>query len=136
MNERLFTTSALLVSTLSCALSLAAQCPCSTDKDSTYADSIRPCAITDYARSDSLDSTPRDSLAPHERPYYTRHTRRVKHLWSRLTPNQSSLQFAGSIGIMNFGLGWHYARRDCLETELLVGWCRATIQKRQRSHSP
>lgn len=63
-----------------------------------------------------------DSAAAERAAYYERYTMRYRRLWSRLVPRQSVVQFAGSVGIMSFGLGWHYGRRDSWETEVLVGW--------------
>ena len=53
---------------------------------------------------------------------YVRRTMRIRRDWSRLTPNMQTLQFAGSIGMLSVGMGWHYGRRDQLETELLFGY--------------
>lgn len=72
------------------------------------------------------DSVSTDSL---QRCHDTRHNsiyerRRRKRLegWMNLIPNQATLQFAGSIGLLNAGLGWHYGRGDHWETELLIGF--------------
>ncbi len=46
---------------------------------------------------------------------------RYKEFWQGLIPNQTVVQYAGSIGIMSFGMGWHYYK-DKWETELLLGW--------------
>ena len=53
---------------------------------------------------------------------YTRRTMRMKRDWARLTPNQQVVQFAGSIGMISIGTGWHYGRRKQLETEILFGY--------------
>lgn len=42
--------------------------------------------------------------------------------WAKLIPEQGTLQYAGSIGLMSIGIGWHYGRGDHWETELLVGF--------------
>lgn len=53
---------------------------------------------------------------------YERHRRKRIKGWAKLIPNQSCLQYAGSIGLLSTGLGWHYGRGDHWETELLVGF--------------
>ena len=53
--------------------------------------------------------------------YEIRRARAIKG-WSKLIPKQATLQFAGSIGLLSAGLGWHYGKSDQWETELLVGF--------------
>lgn len=88
-------------------------------------------AMTVSAVTDSLPDSTRtvaatDSLQPEkagrQQDYYDRHTRRYQSLWQKLIPRQSVMQFAGSIGLMSWGLGWHYGHRDSWETEILVGF--------------
>lgn len=69
---------------------------------------------------DSL-SRLRDSLSAPAASPYERHVRRMRRDWSRLAPNQFTMQFAGSIGAFSVGLGWHYGRRDQWESEVLYG---------------
>lgn len=47
--------------------------------------------------------------------------RRLKG-WDKLIPNQGGIQFAGSIGLINLSVGWHYGRNDHWETDLLFGF--------------
>lgn len=44
-----------------------------------------------------------------------------KPFWSHLIPDHIVTQYAGSIGLMNFGLGWDYYRNHW-ETEAMGGW--------------
>lgn len=44
-----------------------------------------------------------------------------KKLWHHLIPDHFVAQYAGSIGIANFGLGWDYYRNHW-ETEAIGGW--------------
>lgn len=67
----------------------------------------------------SNDSTARQPKP--KRTFYDRHRERYISRWQRLLPSQYTLQFAGSIGLLNMGLGWHYAKGHC-ETELLLGF--------------
>ncbi len=52
---------------------------------------------------------------------YDKTTSAYKSVWENFIPNQSTIQYAGSIGVMNFGIGWHYYRNHW-ETEILGGW--------------
>ena len=53
---------------------------------------------------------------------YERRRLRSWKRWSKLIPNQATLQYAGSIGMFNVGLGWHYGKHDNWETEILFGF--------------
>lgn len=81
------------------------------------------------AREDTV-RTPQDSIAEaadtitgktEETRYERVQEKRLKG-WSRLIPNQGGLQFAGSIGLINLSVGWHYGRHDHWETDLLFGF--------------
>lgn len=73
---------------------------------------------------DTLQVQPDTVEAPDAEPtsFYARRTQRLKRDWARLAPNQHTLQFAGSIGMFSIGTGWHYGRRNQLETEILFGY--------------
>lgn len=53
---------------------------------------------------------------------YERNRARTVAKWMRLIPNQTALQYAGSIGIVSAGFGWHYGKDEHWETELLFGF--------------
>ena len=53
--------------------------------------------------------------------YIKNKERTYKH-WMRLIPNQFTMQYAGSIGLLSMGFGWHYGRNDHWETDLLLGF--------------
>lgn len=55
-------------------------------------------------------------------PRYLRRRERTFRQWMRLIPNQTILQYAGSIGLMSAGIGWHYGRHDHWETDFLIGF--------------
>ena len=57
-----------------------------------------------------------------KKSFYERHRERTLRGWANLIPTQFTLQYAGSIGLMSVGIGWHYGRHDNWETELLVGF--------------
>lgn len=52
---------------------------------------------------------------------YERHVERYTSFWENLIPRYSKIQFAGSIGMFSFGLGWDYYRHHW-ETDLLFGF--------------
>lgn len=45
-----------------------------------------------------------------------------KSKWERLMPNQSKLQFAGSMGMFSGGPGWSYGKRNQWETDWYIGF--------------
>ena len=61
-----------------------------------------------------------DSLADDPNARYLRNRERIAEQWLALLPNQTVLQYAGSIGLFNFGVGWHYGRGEHWETEDLT----------------
>lgn len=67
-----------------------------------------------------LSTAERDSLK-RKLTRYERRTIRYRRFWQSLIPGQATVQYAGSIGLISYGPGWHYGRRDRIETDLLVG---------------
>lgn len=65
------------------------------------------------------DAAETDGLA--QTKYEKLRTKRMKH-WMKLIPNQFTIQYAGSIGLLNAGPGWHYGRKDNWETDILFGF--------------
>ena len=49
---------------------------------------------------------------------------RYNQFWRSLIPNQARVQYAGSVGAANIGLGWHYGGRDkrLWETDFMFGF--------------
>lgn len=72
-----------------------------------------------YAHADNTTVRP-DSLKD-KHPVYVDRLLRYRSTWNRLIPNQFTTQFAGSIGVVSFGAGWHYGKKDNWETDLLLG---------------
>lgn len=68
--------------------------------------------------------TPPDSAAQAPLPLSRYERNRAKRIegWARLIPNQGTLQYAGSIGVMSIGLGWNYGRGKHWETDLMIGF--------------
>ena len=80
-------------------------------------------ALTFHAQTTNADTTTiannTDSVSAMSR--YEKRVNRYVSRWNRFIPNQAVLQYAGSIGLINAGFGWHYGRNKSWETELLVG---------------
>lgn len=53
---------------------------------------------------------------------YLRHTEHYKEVWQHFIPKQATIHFAGGIGFLSAGVGWHYGKRHQWETDLLVGF--------------
>ena len=87
------------------------------------ADSLLPVAIAadSAVLSEQPTAQPADTTAATTYPYEGR-VSRYKRDWALLVPNQTVVQFAGSIGMFSIGAGWHYGRGDHWETEILFGY--------------
>lgn len=55
--------------------------------------------------------------------YYEYKVNAYHQFWRSLIPNQARFQFAGSVGMLNLGLGWHYGgkERRRWETDFMFG---------------
>lgn len=93
------------------------------------------------ARVREAEQKAADSLrVPLKQTRYERNQARLLRGWSKLIPNQFTLQYAGSIGMLSAGFGWHYGHHDHWESEFLVGFvpkfhserARATFTLKQR----
>lgn len=82
--------------------------------DTLAADTVAPVAL-----SPSEQEVDTATVRP---SFYVRRTARLKRDWAALVPNQTVVQFAGSIGAVSVGVGWHYGRGDHWETEILFGY--------------
>ncbi len=70
--------------------------------------------------TNAQDSIPTPTL-------YDRHIERYTSLWENLIPRYSKIQFAGSMGMFSFGIGWDYYRHHW-ETDLLFGFVPKTTR--------
>lgn len=55
----------------------------------------------------------------------TKHENKVekyKSGWAKLVPRYNKLQFAGSMGVLSFGIGWDYGKKKRWETDLFLGY--------------
>lgn len=73
-------------------------------------------AITDSLKESDSITTPIEKLSR-----YDKNRQRLMKRWKRLIPTQASLQYAGSIGLMSVGWGWHYGKGQHWETDMLIG---------------
>lgn len=73
-------------------------------------------AITDSLKESDSITTPIEKLSR-----YDKNRQRLMKRWKRLIPTQASLQYAGSIGLMSAGWGWHYGKGQHWETDILIG---------------
>ena len=61
-------------------------------------------------------------------PKHTKHTRydnrvhRFRRNWERIIPTHSKIQYAGNMGLLSFGTGWDYGKRNQWETDVLLGF--------------
>lgn len=81
---------------------------------------------TDSTCTDTLLSfgAEQDTIAKLNRKiemYETRLERRHR-LWMSLLPSSYRFQYAGSIGLLNLGVGWDYGRNRQWETDLMFGF--------------
>lgn len=56
--------------------------------------------------------------------YYEQRVQAYHRFWRSLIPNQARLQYAGSVGAANLGLGWHYGGREhrLWESDFMLGF--------------
>ena len=75
--------------------------------------------VVDSLRSQKEIEQVADSL---EMSRYERRMKRYRSFWQSLQPSQFIMQNAGNMGLLSFGLGWNYGKRNQWETHLLFGW--------------
>ena len=75
--------------------------------------------VVDSLRSQEEIEQVADSL---ELSRYERRMKRYNSVWQSLQPSQFIMQNAGNMGLLSFGLGWNYGKRNQWETHLLFGW--------------
>lgn len=76
-------------------------------------------AVADTIAPEDKDTT---SRAARREEAYTRRVERYDNFWASLRPDCIRLQYAGSVGLVNAGMGWEYGRHDQWETDLMVGF--------------
>lgn len=64
---------------------------------------------------------------------YERSTEKYKNFWHKLIPNQTKLQYAGSIGLISASAGWHYGHNHhTWESDLFIGYLPRYNTRRSR----
>ncbi len=84
--------------------------------------------MTTQVQATEMDSTV-VSATRREKPrrgtpeYYEHRVEAYNRFWRSLIPNQSRFQYAGNVGMVNIGLGWHYGgpERRLWETDFMFG---------------
>lgn len=75
---------------------------------------------SDSLSSDSIDA--RLKRAEQRILRYEHRLERYEKFWNSLIPDFARIQYAGSVGLINAGLGWSYGKRDQWETDLMFGY--------------
>lgn len=52
---------------------------------------------------------------------YDRRVHRYRKQWENLIPTHTKIQFAGNMGLISFGTGWDYGKRNQWETDVFFG---------------
>ena len=53
---------------------------------------------------------------------YTKRINKYRDLWESLMPTYTKMQYAGGMGLLNFGFGWSYGKNDQWETDVFLGF--------------
>ena len=53
---------------------------------------------------------------------YDRRIHRYRKHWEALIPTHTKIQFAGNMGLLSFGTGWDYGKRNQWETDIFLGF--------------
>lgn len=53
---------------------------------------------------------------------YKRRINKYQELWESLIPTYTKAQYAGGMGLVNFGFGWSYGKNDQWETDVFLGF--------------
>lgn len=89
--------------------------------DSTVTEHIITADSIDLTEQHIHDSITIAELNTRIAQYEKRIARRNK-IWLSMIPSFYRLQYAGSIGLINLGAGWHYGKRHQWETDFMFGY--------------
>lgn len=70
------------------------------------------CFFTLVGHAESIEETNR----------YKKRVEGYRNLWESLMPTYTKLQYAGGMGLMNFGFGWSYGKNHQWETDVFLGF--------------
>lgn len=63
-----------------------------------------------------------DSIRNTKHSRYDNRVHRFRRNWERIIPTHSKIQYAGNMGLLSFGTGWDYGKRNQWETDVLLGF--------------
>ncbi len=52
---------------------------------------------------------------------YDKRIHRYRSNWEKLIPTHTKIQFAGNMGLLSFGTGWDYGKKNQWETDVFIG---------------
>lgn len=53
---------------------------------------------------------------------YDKRIHRYRKTWEKLIPTHTKIQFAGDMGLLSFGTGWDYGKKNQWETDIFLGF--------------
>ena len=80
--------------------------------------------LTITASAETLSDSVKVKPAKGTPEYYEQRVEAYHRFWRSLIPNQARVQYAGSVGAANLGLGWHYGGREhrIWESDFMFGF--------------
>ena len=77
------------------------------------------------------ESAAQDSICCNHTKYDKRVHRYRRH-WEKLIPTHTKIQFAGNMGLLSFGSGWDYGKKNQWETDIFLGFIPKYQSKRTK----
>lgn len=77
------------------------------------------------------ESAAQDSIYSNPTKYDKRVHRYRRH-WEKLIPTHTKIQFAGNMGLLSFGTGWDYGKKNQWETDIFLGFIPKYQSKRTK----
>lgn len=53
---------------------------------------------------------------------YDKRVHRYRKAWEKLIPTHTKIQYAGDMGLLSFGTGWDYGKKNQWETDVFLGF--------------
>lgn len=63
---------------------------------------------------------------------YDKRIHRYRGHWEKLIPTHTKVQFAGNMGLLSFGTGWDYGKKNQWETDVFLGFIPKYDSKRTK----
>lgn len=64
---------------------------------------------------------------------YDKRIHRYRSRWEKLIPTHTKIQFAGNMGLLSFGTGWDYGKKNQWETDIFLGFIPQYDSKRAKA---